>query len=176
LKPALNARTSWNAWFAIASSRESKCKIASSLVAQKRRTVGVNFCAEFLERGALEANVPDKRMSSDVKQVGLLAKEMMWSLTAVDCSWYFMEDGTVFQRPMSKMIAVGSRAARAIVGTDIRIDCVLNQASSKLKCLADDFRAVWMVLYKRQWRAWLSRKDRNGSEPCRFEVVAHRLA
>jgi len=48
-----------------------------SLVAQKRRTVEVDFCAEFLERGAREANVRDKRMSSDVKYVGLLAMEMM---------------------------------------------------------------------------------------------------
>ena len=52
-----------------------------------------------------------------------------------------MEDGTVFHRPMCKMVDVGSRAARAIVGTDIRIDCVMNQASSKLKCFADDLRA-----------------------------------
>jgi len=48
-----------------------------SLVAQKRRTVGVDFCAEVLERGAREANVRDKKMSSDVKYVGLLAMEMM---------------------------------------------------------------------------------------------------
>jgi len=32
LKPALNARTSWNAWFTIASSRESKCKILRVLI------------------------------------------------------------------------------------------------------------------------------------------------
>jgi hypothetical protein len=44
---------------------------------QKRRTVEVDFCAEVLELDAREANVRDKRMSSDVKYVGLLAMEMM---------------------------------------------------------------------------------------------------
>ena len=55
----------------------SRCSGLRSLVAQKRRTVEVGFCAEDFERGAREAKVRDKRMSSDVKYVGLLAMEMI---------------------------------------------------------------------------------------------------
>lgn len=66
-------------------------------------------------------------MSSDVNNVGSLTIEIMLLLAAVDCSLYNNADGSDAQRPF---------AALAIVGADMRIDCVLNHASSNSRCLA----------------------------------------
>ena len=44
---------------------------------------------------------------------------------------------------------VSAFAALAIIGADIRIDCILNQALSRLKTLADDLRVDCMFLYSK---------------------------
>ena len=74
----------------------------------------------------LDAKRRDSMISSAVYNVEWLTIAIILLLTAVDCSWYFFADGTVFQRPIRRIVEVSTFAALAIVGDDIRIDWILN--------------------------------------------------
>ena len=101
-----------------------------------RSTVG-------LWSGDLDANRRDSKMSSEVNNVGLLTTEMILLLTAADWCWY-NADRSDAHLPICKTVDFWAPAARAMVGADIRIDCVLNHLPSEvlrrsLDCWLDVF-------------------------------------
>ena len=59
----------------------------------------------------------------------LLTTDKIVLFNTVDCSSYNNADGTDLQRPMRMTLGIGILAEIAIVGADIRIDCVLNHSS-----------------------------------------------
>ena len=75
---------------------------------------------------------------SEVNKFGSLITDKTWSFKAVDCSWYRIGAGKDFQRPIRIIFVTDRSAARAIVGPDILIECVLNHSSLKPKWAADD--------------------------------------
>ena len=80
-----------------------------------------------------DAKTRESKISSEVNKVGSLITDKTWSFNAVDCSWYRIGAGKDFQRPIRIIFVTDKLAARAIVGPDILIECVLNQSSLKPK-------------------------------------------
>ena len=95
----------------------------------------LNFASRYNRRtcglaaGVRDANNRANTISSDVNNVGSLTIDKMVLFNAVDCSWYNNAAGNDFHLPILMVSDTGNRAARAIVGCDIRIDCVSNHAS-----------------------------------------------
>ncbi len=84
-----------------------------------------------------------------------------------------MGAGNDFQRPMCMMLGTDKLAARAIVGPDIRIECVLNHIALSPKWVADDLTAVWICEYNKQDKWPRTRKDKNGSVSNLIECLDH---
>ena len=67
------------------------------------------------------------------------------------------------------MLVTESLAARAIVGADIRIDCVLNESLSNPKKSADDLTATYISVCNKHVNRSCTRNDKNGSASNRKE-------
>ena len=116
-----------------------------------------------------DANNRANTISSDVNNVGSLTIDKIVLFNAVDCSWYNNAAGNDFHLPILMQSDTGNRAARAIVGADIRIDCVSNRASSNPNTGAACLTAAFISEYRRQLNSPLRRKERNGSSALRME-------
>jgi len=129
----------------------------------------------FILNRASALKTPDVlTISSDVNNVGLLTIDKIVLFNVVECSWYNNAAGINFHLPIRMQSGTGNRAARAIVGADIRIDCVLNHASSNPNTGAAYLTTVFISEYRRQINSPLRRKERNGSSALRTECFNQR--
>ena len=121
-----------------------------------------------------DASTIDNNISSVVNKVGLLTIEIMELFSCVDCAWYKSDAGRDLHRPMDMMFVVDTRAARAIVGADMHIECVSNHDASRPNTVAACLTANCMSLYNKHLNCPFARNDKKGSEPSRFECRAHK--
>ena len=121
-----------------------------------------------------DANICANNISSDVNNAGLLTMDNIVLFNVVDCSWYNNAADIDFHLPMHITSGAGSRAALAIVGADIRMDCVSNHASSKPNTGAAFLTADLISEYNKQFNTLLRRKERNGSSSLRYECFDQR--
>jgi len=112
-------------------------------------------------------------ISSVVNKVGLLTTERMELFSCVDCAWYKSDAGSDFHRPMDMIFVGDTWAARAIVGADMRNECVSNHVASRPNTVAACFTANCMSLYNKHFNCPFARYDKKGSEPSRCECRAH---
>ena len=133
---------------------------------KNRRTLDVD---ELLR----DASTLDNNLSSVVNKVGLFTIERMELFSCVDCAWYKSYAGSDFYRPMDMIFVVDTWAARAIVGADIRNECVSNYAASRPNIVAACFTAHCMCLYNKHFNCPFARNDKKGSEPSRCECRAY---
>ena len=132
----------------------------------KRRTLD-------LEDDFLVANTRESWISSAVNRVGLLTTDKKWSFKTVDCSWYRIGAGKDFHRPIFIMLGTDTLAARAIVGADIRIECVLKDLLSKPKWSAASLTASCMSLYIKHVNLSCTLNDKKGSSSNLKECFDH---
>ena len=112
-------------------------------------------------------------IASAVNKVGLLTTAKIWSFNAVDCSWYRTGAGKDFHLPIFMMLVTDKLAARAIVGADMRMECVLNDVVSNPKWAADDLTATCIAVYNKHDNRSCTRNDKKGSASNRNECFDH---
>ena len=122
---------------------------------KNRRTLDVD---ELLR----DASTLDNNLSSVVNKVGLFTIERMELFSCVDCAWYKSYAGSDFYRPMDMIFVVDTWAARAIVGADMRNECVSNHAASRPYTVAACFTANCMSLYNKHFNCPFARNDKKG--------------
>jgi len=109
-----------------------------------------------------DATTLDNNISSVVNKVGLLTIERMELFSCVDCDWYKSDAGSDFHRPMDMMFVGDTWAVRAIVGADMRNECVSNHVASRPNTVAACFTANCMSLYNKHFNCPSARYDKKG--------------